>query len=158
MTPGNIRYLKAEKDEHLEAVKELFLEYARSLEFSLGFQDFEEEIAGMPGHYGPPDGCILLAFVDDRAAGCVALRRLEEGICEMKRLYVRPQFRERGIGKALSEKITEEAGEIGYVKIRLDTLRSMKEANSLYRSQGFREIEPYRYNPFEQAVFLEKDI
>lgn len=158
MNQNKIRYLRAESQEHLEIVKELFLEYAHSLEFSLGFQDFEEEIARMPGHYGPPGGRILLAFVEDRPAGCVALRRLEEGICEMKRLYVRPKYRGRGIGKALSEKIIEEAGKIGYVKIRLDTLRSMKEANSLYRGQGFHEIKPYRYNPFEQAVFLEKDL
>jgi len=158
MNRVDIRFQRAESDEYLEIVKKLFLEYAHSLEFSLGFQDFEEEIARMPGHYGPPHGCILLALVDDRPAGCVALRRLEEGICEMKRLYVRPEFRGRGIGKALSEKIIEEAGKIGYVKIRLDTLRSMKEANSIYRDQGFHEIKPYRYNPFEQAVFLEKNL
>jgi len=158
MNKEDIKYLKAVSDEHLDIVKELFLEYAHSLEFSLGFQDFEEEIALMPGHYGPPDGCILLALVDDRPAGCVALRRLEEGICEMKRLYVRPEFRGRGIGKALSERIVAEAVKIGYVKIRLDTLRSMKEANSIYGGQGFHEIKPYRYNPFEQAVFLEKDL
>ena len=158
MNTKDIILLKVESHEHLEIAKELFLEYAHSLEFSLGFQDFGEEIAHMPGHYGPPGGSILLAFVNDKPAGCVALRRLEEGICEMKRLYVRPEYRERGIGKALSEKIIEEAGKIGYVKIRLDTLRSMKEANSLYRGQGFREIKPYRYNPFEQAVFMEKDL
>jgi ribosomal protein S18 acetylase RimI-like enzyme len=158
MRQKNIRYLKAESGEHLEITKKLFMEYARSLEFSLGFQDFEEEIAGMPGHYGPPDGCILLVYVGDEAAGCVALRKLEKGICEMKRLYVRPEYRGQGIGKALSEKVIEEAMRIGYHKMRLDTLASMKEAISIYRRQGFREIKPYRYNPFEYAVFLEKDI
>jgi GNAT superfamily N-acetyltransferase len=158
MIPGNIRYLKAEKDEHLEAVKELFLEYARSLEFSLGFQDFEEEIAAMPGHYAPPDGCILLAFYRDKPAGCVAVRKLDKGICEMKRLYVRPEYRGKGMGKTLSERIIEEARKLGYNKMRLDTLESMKEANSIYRKLGFHDIQPYRYNPFEQAVFLEKAI
>jgi ribosomal protein S18 acetylase RimI-like enzyme len=158
MNQIDIRILRAEKDEHLEVAKELFMEYARSLEFSLGFQDFEEEIADMPGHYGPPGGCILLAFVGGEPSGCVAVRKLEKGICEMKRLYVRPEYRGRGIGKTLSEMIIEEAKIIGYGKMRLDTLGSMTEAISIYRHQGFREIKPYRYNPFEQAVFLEKDI
>lgn len=151
-------YLKAESREQLEIARELFMEYARSLEFSLGFQDFEEEIAGMPGHYGPPAGCILLVFVGREPAGCVALRKLEEGICEMKRLYVRPGYRRRGIGRTLSEKIIEEARKIGYHKMRLDTLSSMKEAISIYREMGFYDIEPYRYNPFEHAVFLEMNI
>ena len=148
----------AESGEHLDAVKVLFMEYARSLQFSLGFQDLEEEIADLSGHYGPPDGCILLAFYDDVPVGCVALRKLDEGICEMKRLYVRPEFRGLGIGKMLSVLILEEANNIGYEKMRLDTLSSMSEANSIYRKLGFREIEPYRYNPFQHAVFLEKDI
>ena len=93
MIQNNIKYLRAETDEHLEIIKEMFMEYARSLGFNIGFQDFEEEIAAMPGHYGPPDGCILLAFYDDKPAGCVVLRKLEEAICEMKRLYVRPEYR-----------------------------------------------------------------
>ena len=134
------------------------MEYARSLVFNLGFQDFEEEIADMRGHYGSPDGCILLAFYDDKRAGCVALRKLEEGICEMKRLYVRPEFRGLGIGTTLSEKIIDEAQLIGYDKMRLETLSSMTEAISIYRNTGFHDIEPYRYNPFQDAVFLEKNI
>lgn len=134
------------------------MEYAYSLEFNLGFQDFEEEIADMYGHYGPPGGCILLAFYSDKPAGCVALRNLEEGVCEMKRLYVKPEFRGSGIGKRLSEKIIEEAKRIGYEKMRLDTLASMKEAISIYRKLGFHDIEPYRYNPFNHAVFLEKKL
>ena len=141
-----------------EIVKELFMEYARSLEFSLGFQDFEEEIAEMPGHYGPPDGCTLLAFCDDKPAGCVALRKLEEGTCEMKRLYVKPEFRGLGLGKTLSEMIIEETKLIGYKKMRLDTLANMKEAISIYRNLGFYDIESYRYNPFDHAVFLEKEL
>jgi ribosomal protein S18 acetylase RimI-like enzyme len=141
MNQKDIRILRAEKDEHLEVAKELFMEYARSLEFSLGFQDFEEEIADMPGHYDPPGGCILLAFVGGKPSGCVALRKLEKGICEMKRLYVRPGYRGLGIGKTLSEMIIEEAKIIGYGKMRLDTLSSMKKAISIYRRQGFREIK-----------------
>ncbi len=158
MTEKRIKYLVVESGEHLDAVKILFMEYARSLEFSLGFQDFEEEIADLPGHYGPPDGCILLAFYDDVPVACVALRKLEEGICEMKRLYVKPEFRRWGIGIALSKKIIDEAKRIGYEKMRLDTLSTMKEAISIYRKLGFRDIEPYRYNPFNHAVFLEKDL
>lgn len=158
MNRKDISYFKAESAEHLDIAKKLFLEYAHSLEFSLGFQDFEEEIADLPGRYGPPDGCLLLAFSNDEPAGCVALRKMEEGICEMKRLFVRPEYRGGGIGKTLSVKIIEEAGKIGYNKMRLDTLGTMKEAISIYRRQGFRDIKPYRFNPFENAVFLEKDI
>lgn len=158
MIQKNIKYNRAESDEHLEIAKGLFMEYARSLEFNLGFQDFEEEIAYMPGHYGPPDGCILLAFYDNNPAGCAALRKLEQGICEMKRLYVRPEFRGLGIGKMLSQMIIDEASRIGYDKMRLDTLASMKEAISIYRKLGFHNVQPYRYNPFQDAVFLEKDI
>lgn len=158
MAKKRTKYLVAESAEHLDAVKTLFMEYARSLEFSLGFQDFEEEISDMPGHYGPPDGCILLAFYDDVPVGCVGLRRLEEGVCEMKRLYVKPEFRGRGIGKYLSEMIIAEAKRIGYDKMRLDTLSSMTEANAIYGNLGFRDIEPYRYNPFEDAIFLEIDL
>jgi len=158
MNRNRIKYLKAKSDRYLETARELFMEYARSLEFNLGFQDFEEETADMRRYYGAPDGCIILAFCDDKPAGCVALRKLEEGICEMKRLYVRPEFRGLGIGKTLSEMILEEASSIGYEKMRLDTLASMKRAISIYRKLGFYDIESYRYNPFEHAVFLEKKI
>ncbi|UCC78428.1 MAG: GNAT family N-acetyltransferase [Candidatus Zixiibacteriota bacterium] len=158
MNWNRTEYLMAESDDHLAIAKQLFMEYARSLEFNLGFQDFEEEIAEMPGQYGPPDGCILLAFCDDVPVGCVALRKLEERICEMKRLYVKPEFRRLGIGRTLSVKIIDEAKRLGYDKMRLDTLSTMKEAISIYRQLGFHNIEPYRYNPFEHAVFLEKDI
>jgi ribosomal protein S18 acetylase RimI-like enzyme len=153
-----ISYVKAETDDHLEIAKEMFTEYARSLEFSLGFQEFEQELSDISVHYGPPHGCILLAICDRKPAGCVALRRLEEGVCEMKRLYVKPEYRGSGIGKTLSEKIIEEGKYLGYEKIRLDTLSSMKEANSIYRDLGFYDIEPYRYNPYEKAVFLEKGL
>ncbi len=158
MKPGNIKYAKAKSADQFEQVKALFLEYAESLEFSLGFQDFEEEMADMPGEYAPPDGCILMAYSGENIAGCVALRKLEDDICEMKRLYVRPGFRDLGIGESLSEKIIDEARRIGYKKMRLDTLPSMKEAVSIYEDLGFEVILPYRFNPFDGALFMELEL
>lgn len=133
----------------------LFREYAESLEFSLGFQDFDQELENMPGEYAPPDGCILLAFVGERCAGCVALRKLEEGVCEMKHLHVRPQFRGLGIGKHLSVMVIDEARRRGYKKMRLDTAPSMKAALSIYEKLNFKLIPPYRFNPIDGALFLE---
>jgi len=144
-----------ETDKDLEIVKSLFVEYADSLGFDLGFQDFQEELANLPGEYAPPEGCLLLAKYQDKAAGCVALRKLSDGVCEGKRLYVKPEFRGLKIGRKLMEAIIEEALKIGYTRIRGDTLASMKTAQALYASLGFKEIEPYCYNPIEGAVFLE---
>lgn len=143
--------------EHSAAAR-LFREYALSLEFSLDFQDFDEELASFPGRYGPPSGCVLLAYLDGAAVGCVAVRELSEGLCEMKRLYVRPGARGHRAGRALAEAVIEKAREVGYERMRLDTLASMKEANALYRSLGFVEIEPYRHNPFEGARYFELDL
>jgi ribosomal protein S18 acetylase RimI-like enzyme len=158
MNANRAKFIKADSDRHFGIAKELFSEYARDLGFDLEFQDFEEEIADLPFHYGPPDGCILLAFYEGAPAGCVALRKLEEGICEMKRLYVKPEFRGKGLGKTLSTMILDEAACAGYELMRLDTLASMKEAMALYRNLGFYEIEAYRFNPFDNAVFLEKKL
>jgi putative acetyltransferase len=133
----------------------MFSEYAASLGFDLSFQDFQKELNGLPGDYSPPHGCLLLADEEGRTAGCCALRRLSEDVCEMKRLYVRPEFRSRGIGKALAEAIIYEARKRGYGKMRLDTVPSMKEAVGLYRVLGFREIPAYRFNPIRGALFLE---
>ena len=141
--------------EDLAEAAKLFTEYAASLDISLDFQNFDDELAALPGCYAAPEGCILLATWNDRLAGCVALRKLEDGICEMKRLFTRPDFRGKKIGIALSEAIIEKAQQLGYERMRLDTLESMVQARNLYKSLGFRGIEPYCYNPIEDAVFME---
>jgi ribosomal protein S18 acetylase RimI-like enzyme len=150
-----LRIIPVETDKQLELTKTLFTEYADSLDFDLDFQDFEEELAMLPGDYRPPAGCLLLAEYQGEAAGCVALRDLRGGICEMKRLYVKPEFRRLGIGRALADAIIAEAKKRSYARMRLDTAPSMEAARALYMSVGFREIEPYRYNPIEGAVFME---
>lgn len=137
-------------------VRELFLEYAQSLGFSLCFQSFDAELAGLPGDYAPPEGRLLLAQYEDQVAGCVALHKLEPRICEMKRLYLRPQFRGKGLGRALADHIIAEARQIGYERIRLDTVEPvMKDAVAMYRTIGFQEIAPYRLNPIAGALYME---
>ena len=147
----------AESPEEMVLVRELFLEYANSLGFSLCFQSFDHELASLPGDYAPPRGRLLFArHHEGMAAGCVALHPLEDGICEMKRLYVRPQFRGRGLGKRLAEHIIREARALGYQQLRLDTVEpTMREAVGMYRKMGFREVAPYRPNPIEGALYME---
>ncbi|MGH8286984.1 MAG: GNAT family N-acetyltransferase [Steroidobacteraceae bacterium] len=142
-------------EHHLPLVRELFREYAAWLGVDLGFQDFERELATLPGKYAPPDGCILLARIGGEVAGCVALRPLEPNVCEMKRLWVREAFRGRRIGERLSRAVMQRGAEIGYTVMRLDTLAHMVQAHELYRSLGFREIAPYYANPLPGAVYLE---
>jgi putative acetyltransferase len=150
-----VSIIQAETLKQIKETRALFLEYARSLEFDLNFQDFDKELASLPGDYSPPDGKLLIAMKNNQAVGCVALRKFEGNICEMKRLYVRPEFRGDRIGKLLAEKIIEEAKSIGYKKMYLDTVPSMKEAIQLYKDLGFKEIKPYRYNPQPGAIFME---
>jgi len=152
---AKLRIAPAVTAENVGQVRTLFQEYADSLDFDLDFQNFHEELANLPGEYAPPAGRLLLATRAGTPAGCIALRDLGEGTCEMKRLYVRPQFRSMGVGRALAEAIIVEARKIGYARMRLDTAPSMAAAKSLYLSLGFRDIPPYRYNPLEGAVFME---
>lgn len=136
--------------------RELFLEYAQSLGFSLCFQNFDKELAELPGDYAPPSGRLLLAEFDGQLAGCVALHRLDPGICEMKRLYLRPQFRGKGLGRVVAERIIAEARWAEYTSIRLDTVGPvMKDAVAMYRKLGFKEIAPYRPNPNPGTLYLE---
>ena len=150
---------QAQKAEEIASVRELFTEYAQSLGFSLCFQDFDRELAHLPGDYAPPGGRLLLATVEAVPAGCAALHSLAPEICEMKRLYVRPQFRGRGLGRLLAERIMAEARKIGYRKIRLDTVAPvMQTAVAMYLNLGFREIAPYRTNPIAGALYLERSL
>jgi len=149
-------FAQAKTPEQIAQARELFLEYAQSLGFSLCFQNFDQELAGLPGGYAPPEGRLLLAEYEGQLAGCVALHKLENNICEMKRLYLRPQFRGKGLGRALADRIIAEARQIGYQRMRLDTVEPvMKDAVAMYRRIGFREIAPYCTNPMAGALYME---
>jgi ribosomal protein S18 acetylase RimI-like enzyme len=150
--------IQALDQDAVAAVKTLFQEYADSLGTDLTFQGFREELATLPGKYAPPQGRLLLATIDGDPAGCVALRSLEQNVCEMKRLYVRPGFRSFGLGRTLTRRVVEEARSAGYRWMRLDTLPSMSAARGLYAELGFRPIAPYYPNPVLGTVFLELDL
>lgn len=141
--------------DEIEEVQRLFREYAELLGVDLCFQGFEEELAGLPGKYAPPEGALLIAKEGQTTAGCVALRRLEEGVCEMKRLFVRPRFQGQGMGRALAERIIREGANLGYKTMRLDTLDRLKEAMRLYETLGFKRTLPYYRNPIPGVVYWE---
>jgi putative acetyltransferase len=148
--------VQAESPAHIAQARELFLEYAQSLGVNLCFQNFEEELAGLPGHYAPPDGRLLLAQYEGQLAGCVAFHQWEPLVCEMKRLYLRPSFRGKGLGRVIAETTIAEARNVGYQCMRLDTIEPiMKDAVEMYRKLGFREIAPYRPNPIAGAMYME---
>ena len=151
----SVEYELIEGGEKIEQVEKLFIEYAKSLDIDLSFQSFEEELKLLPGKYGPPSGALFLATVDGNAAGCVALHSISEDICEMKRLYVRDQFRGMGIGNVLIEMIVSKAKELNYSMMRLDTLPFMKNAQALYERYGFYDIDPYVYNPVAGTRYME---
>ena len=148
----------AKTKDHYQAARELFVRYADSLGFDLEFQGFSRELAELPGEYASPRGCILLAEAAQGYAGCVALRPLQDKICEMKRLYVIPEYQGRGIGRALAGSVIGEARKKGYQKMRLDTVESMKAAQRLYVSLGFETIEAYCYNPLDNPSFMELEL
>jgi putative acetyltransferase len=151
-----LQFVQVQSESQIEQVRQLFLEYARSLGFSLCFQNFDQELANLPGDYSPPYGKLLLAEFEGELAGCVALHKLENEICEMKRLYLRPQFRGKGLGRALATRIIAEARDLGYSRLRLDTVESaMQDAVAMYLKLGFRKIDPYCENPMPSALYME---
>ena len=150
-----LKIFPAKTEQDFDIAKKLLVEYADSLGFHLRFQNFEEELANLPSVYVSPSGCLLLAVYKEQPVGCVGLRKLNDEVCEMKRLYVREQFRSLGIGRALVEAVIEKARKIDYNYMRLDTVPSMEVASALYASVGFKNTGAYRYNPIEEAVFME---
>ena len=147
--------VEASDADSVAQARELFCEYAAESQVDLCFQNFEAELAGLPGTYAPPEGRMLLALYEEQLAGCVALRKFKDGVCEMKRLFVRPAFRGQGIGRMLARRVIEEARAARYSTMRLDTLARMRAAIALYESLGFHRIEAYRPNPLEDAVYME---
>ena len=154
-----VTIIQASSAAQMAQARELFLEYASSLGFSLCFQNFDAELAALPGDYAPPSGRLLLAEWDGLLAGCGALHKLEADVCEMKRLYLRPQFRGKGIGRLMAERLIAEARGIGYGRMRLDTVGPvMKDAVAMYRKLGFKEIAPYRENPMKGTLYMELEL
>ena len=154
-----MKLVQASSPAEIEEVRQLFKEYHDWLGLNLCFQNFDEEVVSLPGQYVPPSGRLFLATEEDRVAGCIAMRKLEEGICEMKRLYVRPEFQGTGLGRLLARTLIEVASDIGYQRMRLDTLPGkMDRAIAMYRRIGFKDIGPYYFNPVKDAAFMELDL
>lgn len=152
----NIRIIRG--TNHLNKVRQLFKEYANSLNIDLCFQDFEQELDELPGKYEEPDGRLYLALLNDKEVGCVALRRFNDDSAELKRLYIRNGYRGLGISKLLIKRVIQDAVDIGYKNILLDTLDTMKPAITLYESFGFIEIDAYYDNPIEGAKYFRLDL
>ncbi len=150
--------VEAGSSDELLQIRTLFEEYAKTLGSDPCLQDFSEELATLPGRYARPGGRLLLAMIEDKVAGCAALRSLDAETGEMKRVYVRPAFRGLGLGRMLAASILHESRVAGYRRVRLDTLPSMNQAQDLYRDLGFREIGPYGDNPVAGAVYLEVEL
>jgi len=150
--------ISASTNSHMQTLRGLFREYEQFLQVDLCFQQFEEELAGLPGKYAAPQGALLLAMVDGRAAGCVAMRPLEEGLCEMKRLFVRPPYLGLGIGGRLAREVIERARTAGYDRMCLDTLEKLRPALALYKRLGFTECSAYYANPLPGVVYLERKL
>jgi putative acetyltransferase len=153
-----MRIENADTPELIGLARELFIEYSESLDVDLCFQGFADELARLPGEYAKPAGRLMLVFDDCKAVGCGALRPIDDRVCEMKRVYLRPSVRGKGAGRILIGALIETAREMGYERMRLDTLPSMTRAMEIYHSLGFKEIAPYRVNPVPGASFLELDL
>ena len=153
-----IAVFPATTDLEFDEARQLFSEYAAGLGVDLCFQNFEHELENIKNTYGAPNGCLLLAHCSERPIGCVAFRPFMEGICEMKRLYVRPEARGLNVGRRLAIEIIQRARSAGYRSMVLDTLTSLTAAQTLYRSLGFRQVEPYYANPLQGVVYMELDL
>ncbi len=151
-----MKILQAQTADDIETVRALFREYQRFLEVDLRFQGFAEELATLPGRYAPPQGRLLLAWAGEQAAGCVALRPLENGVCEMKRLFIRSAYRGQGLGLMLAQRIIHEAITVGYTVMRLDTLDTLERAMRIYENLGFQRCAPYYANPLPGVVYWQR--
>lgn len=149
---------RAQTPDEINEIRALFREYEAFLDVDLCFQGFEDELSGLPGKYAPPAGELLIAIADDKVAGCVALRALDDRVCEMKRLFVRPEFRKTGLGRRLAQEIIDVARQRGYPVMRLDTLDRLTEAMRLYESLGFRKIAPHYENPLQGVTYWELNL
>ncbi|MBE7515074.1 MAG: GNAT family N-acetyltransferase [Chloracidobacterium sp.] len=159
MEKVQISLINAESGDTIDDARMIFREYERSLGIDLCFQDFENEMASLPGKYAPPDGRLILAYKGGEVLGCIAMRKIGDGVCEMKRLYVRENARGTGLGRMLVEKIIAEARLAGYKRMLLDTFpQKMEAAVALYRSYGFEETEPYYKNPYPNVLFMAKKL
>jgi putative acetyltransferase len=153
-----VKIKAAQSPDEIEEVRHLFWEYEIFLGEDLSFQGFEDELAALPGKYAPPTGALFIAVNGEGTAGCVALRKLEDAVCEMKRLFVRPQFRGRGLGRQLAVRIVDQAIRLGYSMMLLDTLDRLEKAMKLYESLGFVRTEPYYHNPLPGVVYWKLDL